>query len=354
MHTANANGTPNTIILEAGTYRLTAVADTSGFGYGLPVVTSTLIMRGARGDTTIIERAAGAPLFALLAVEKTGNLTLQGLTMRGGSSGPGPGPGGLVVNAGTLTIRQSTITQNGGVHDAGGISNRGGEVTIVQSAIVDNADGDGPGGGIVNSGGGLVLIDNSTLAGNLAVSAISISDGGAIANIIASGIRPGIVSITNSTIAENTACGSGGIGNSPGGIVTMLNTILAQNRFDPTLCRIGTTIPPHDAECTGEITSVGHNLIGDPTGCTLTLHPSDLTGDPGLDTFTDNDTPGNGHFPLLPTSQAIDAGNDAVCPTKDQLGQRRIGRCDIGAIRFLDGIDRQHDDDPAGVAQAPK
>ena len=43
--------------------------------------------------------------------------------------------------------------------------------------------------------------------------------------------------------------------------------------------------------------------------------------------------------PPLPTSPAIDAGNDAVCPRWDQLGQRRVdipgvgtSRCDIGAI----------------------
>ena len=83
-------------------------------------------------------------------------------------------------------------------------------------------------------------------------------------------------------------------------------------------------------------------------GCTITLQPSDLTGDPGLDAFTDNDRPGNGHFPLLPTSQAIDTGNDAVCPRRDQLGQRRINIrgvgtsiCDIGAIEF-----HPHDEAP--------
>ena len=113
--------------------------------------------------------------------------------------------------------------------------------------------------------------------------------------------------------------------------------------------------------CDGSGTSLGNNLIGDPTGCTfpIILQPTDLTGDPGLDTFMDNGRPGNGHFPLLPTSQAIDAGNDAVCPRRDQIGQRRIGHCDIGAIRFLDKDDRQHDEeddqhdaDPATAAQA--
>jgi hypothetical protein len=71
-------------------------------------------------------------------------------------------------------------------------------------------------------------------------------------------------------------------------------------------------------DCTGLVTSLGTNLIGDPTGCTITLQPTDLTGDPGLDTFTDDGTPGNGHFPLLPTSQAIDTGNDAVVVLHDR------------------------------------
>jgi hypothetical protein len=57
--------------------------------------------------------------------------------------------------------------------------------------------------------------------------------------------------------------------------------------------------------------------------------------------LTDNGKPGYGHVPLLPTSQAIDAGNDAVCPRRDQLGQRRVdipdmgtSHCDIGAVEF--------------------
>ena len=98
-------------------------------------------------------------------------------------------------------------------------------------------------------------------------------------------------------------------------------------------------------DCTGPVTTLGNNLIGDPTGCTITLLPSDLTGDPGFGPFTDNGQPGNGHFPLLPTSQAIDAGNDAICPRTDQLGQRRIGPCDIGAITFRDRDDRHQEDD---------
>jgi hypothetical protein len=79
---------------------------------------------------------------------------------------------------------------------------------------------------------------------------------------------------------------------------------------------------------------LGNNLIGDPTGCTIDLQPSDLTGDPGLGDFTDDGTPGNGHFPLLTGSPAIDAGNPDMCPATDQLGVPRVGGCDIGSVNF--------------------
>jgi hypothetical protein len=53
-----------------------------------------------------------------------------------------------------------------------------------------------------------------------------------------------------------------------------------------------------------------------------------------LDDFTDDGTPGNGHMPLLWGSQAIDEGDDDICPPTDQLGQPRVGQCDIRAIEF--------------------
>ena len=84
----------------------------------------------------------------------------------------------------------------------------------------------------------------------------------------------------------------------------------------------------------GQATSQGHNLIGDPTGCNITLPTSDLTGDPGLGDFIDDGTPGRGYFPLLPASPVIETGDDATCPPTDQLGQPRVGHCDIGAIEF--------------------
>ena len=123
-----------------------------------------------------------------------------------------------------------------------------------------------------------------------------------------------------------TGHGGGGLFNGDeGGTIMLQHSIVARNQ---TLA--GGTGP----DCLGPIISVGHNLIGDPTGCTITLQPSDLTGDPGLGDFTDDGTPGHGHYPLLAISPAIDAGDPATCSPHDQLSQPRMGPCDIGAIEF--------------------
>ena len=99
---------------------------------------------------------------------------------------------------------------------------------------------------------------------------------------------------------------------------------------------IRSTGQPNPApDCFGPITSLGNNLIGDLSGCNISLLPSDLvSSNPGLGAFIDDGAPGNGRFPLLGTSPAIDAGNNAACQPKDQLDTPRRAACDIGAIEF--------------------
>jgi hypothetical protein len=396
INQANANGEANTITLEADTYTLTAVDNDTEGPNGLPSITGILTLRGAGPDITIIERVASAPRFRLLHVAASGTLTLEGLTVQGGvalhgafidggirdtfgagllnqgtltlrhsdvrnnrNAGPLPGEGEGLANIGTATLARCIFASNtGGIGNSGtmtidrctfahnfacdgcgggGIANsRNGTLLLTDSALTDN--GGDFGGGIFNAGA-LVVI-NSTLARNS--DEFPLGGGGGLFNTGAGAT----VTLLNSTLVDNTALssGGGGVANGasavtvfPPGTVVLLNTLLARNQSVA-----GGSLRPDD--CAGPITSMGHNLIGDPTGCTITLQPTDLTGDPGLDTFTDDGTPGNGHFPLLPTSQAIDAGNDAACPRTDQLGQRRIGRCDIGAIRFLDNADLLQDD----------
>jgi hypothetical protein len=390
INDANANGQKNTIRLEAGTYALTAVDNRTVGANGLPVITSTLTITGRGAETTLIERDASAPAFRIL--NNTGTLALKRLTLRGGDSG-GLGGGGI-FNAGTLALTHVTVAANTAGDVGGGIYITSGIVTIAHSIIADNIAPDRDGGGIFNAGtltliattvtrnvgitggiaasglGALVSITDSTIDHNIAASPGG-GFGGGIGNFGGTLVitnttitantaifggpgsgggllnANGIVLLTNSTLAENIGgnplgVGGGGIFNSGTGTVLLQNTIIARNSA------------PTGPDCSGSVTSLGTNLLGDPTGCTITLQSSDLTGDPGLDTFTDNGRPGNGHFPLLPTSQAIDAGNDAVCPRTDQLGHRRIGPCDIGAIRFLDEDDRQHGEDLAATAPEPQ
>lgn len=151
----------------------------------------------------------------------------------------------------------------------------------------------------------------------------------------------GTLRLNSVTFAENTTTPGGGTLLSETGATTILeNTILARTNDGH-----GDLVP----DCRGPVTSRGHNFIGDPTGCNINLQLSDQVGDPGLDAFQDNGQPGNGHFPLLPSSRAIDTGA-VPCPRRDQIGQRRINECDTGAIAFHD-IDDIVANGPGGVSR---
>jgi hypothetical protein len=275
--------------------------------------------------------------------------------------------GGAVSNSGTLTIRRSTFdtntclsgcgiyTSNGVVHitrsriatnranlEGGGVWVGGGTVLLTRTSLVGNtADA---GGAIRVESQGTLIVRNSAFVQNGG----GITGTGAIFNV-------GTSEVTNTTFARNTASGGGGgagteIAIRNHGRLSLINCTFAENtaRFvNPnnsllfSLTNATTilqnTILAHTGSgraCAGAVTSLGNNLISDPTGCTIALQPGDLTGDAGLDAFADNGQPGNTHFPLLSTSQAIDAGNDDACPSKDQIGQSRKGQCDIGAIEF--------------------
>ena len=191
-----------------------------------------------------------------------------------------------------------------------------GTLTLTNSTLTHNTANSG-GGGIYTYG--ILTLTNSTLAHNTAY-----FTGGGLYN------EDGPLTLTKCTLAYNLAAvAGGGLHNTNNSSTTLQNTILALNRVTNTSFASGDC-----AAVENSLDSLGNNLIGDPTQCNITLQSSDLRGNPGLDTFTDDGTPGNGHFPLLQTSQAIDAGNDVACPPTDQLGQPRVDQCDIGAIEF--------------------
>ena len=378
---ANTNGQKkNRIQLDAGTYTLMAADNDTDGPNGFPSITSDLDITGARDEAaaTIIERQASASPFRLIHVAATGQLTLKRLTLRGGGYLPFLFPrlsgGGLFNRGGTVTITDSTLTNN--VASFGGaLYNDGGTVTLTHSILSGNKATPFSGGGGLFNDRGTVTLTRSTLANNL-----SVTRGGGILNsgtvtitdsVIVSnrgdpgpgGIRNvGILTITNSTLSGNSGFLFGAISNSgtatilnstisgnhssvgTGGITNELGTVALQN----TILALNIAGSRDAGPDCNAVTSLDNNLIGTTLNCTIILQQSDLTGDPGLASFTDDGRPGNGHYPLLPTSRAINAGNDAVCPERDQLGRERHHPCDIGAVEFPDLGQAEQDDDDDG------
>ena len=379
INTANANGSASTIILEAGTYALSAVDNTTEGPNGLLVITSPLTIIGADQNSTMIQRAATAPPFRLVYVGQTGVAMLEALTLTNGSltlnqTTVKNNTGGGVSNSGTLVMAKSTVAANfgTGVDDYAGLHNSG-TALIINSMIIDNnAHCCGPPGGVLSSG--VLSIFNSTIARNVGDvgAGLEITGSATIMNSTianntthdagqAGGIySTGTVTIMSTTIALNSSsAGGGGIG-AAGGTMTVLGSTIAYNTLTADALGAGIAsfmpqgtgavflqdtivagntgepffAPERGKDCNGPITSLDNNLIGDPRGCTITLLPFDKTGNAGLGTFTDDGTPGHGYVPLLATSQAIDAGNDAACLRSDQLGQSRVRACDIGAVEF--------------------
>ena len=264
INEANANGQKNTIRLSAGTYTLTAVDNTTEGSpserNGLPSITSTLTLRGAGPDTTIIARAASAPVFRLLHIAASGTVTLEGLTVQGGQCANPSLPhclgGGGLQNLGTATLTRCTFVNNTALDiDGGGIENQG-TMTIHRCTFTDNISLDDRGGGIYNSPSGALLLTDSTLTGNVAAGA-----GGGIWN-------GGALVVINSTLVGRSAFAGGGLGNF-GGTATFLNTTLADNQGGGIVNERGTMVllntllarnTPGSAgtlDCSGPITSLG-------------------------------------------------------------------------------------------------
>jgi len=342
------------LTLRGGGARFSSISGGAIFNDGtLTVTRSTLTANVAFG--------AGGAIF------NRGTLTVTRSTLTANVGDTGAG----ISNIGTATITNSTLAQNRTIHEGGAVSNFGTMLVTATTFAHNDADGGsaifnlGPltvtnSTFIANTGGALgtpaifnigpLVVINTTFARNMATSGI-FEQGAAIANFAT-------LVLTHSTLADNVvsgnAFGSALLASASDATTILQNTLIARN-----VGQSPSALPPgapgtRGPDCSGVVTSFGTNLIGDTTGCTIIRPPGvrDLTGDPGLGAFTDNGRPGQGHVPLLPTSQAIDAGSEAFCLLRDQLGHRRVNipgvgasRCDIGAIEFPGTHDHPHDED---------
>src|SRR5262249_3973787 len=106
-----------------------------------------------------------------------------------------------------------------------------------------------------------------------------------------------------------------------------------------------TPFPSTGPDCSGPLSTRGHNLVGNTTDCVLDRSDAHdlLNVDPLVRPLVVQDPPGHAFVPLQPGSPAIDAGGRIFrdCDITDQLGHFRvdgngdgIAQCDIGAIEF--------------------
>ncbi|MGW7486216.1 hypothetical protein [Streptomyces sp. NPDC054786] len=164
---ANVAGGDTLALVPFCTYQLTSAHGNGPTGpVGLPPITTQITLLGL-GVT--ITRDPSAPAFRVLQVQGAANvpgtqgqLSLVGVTVRGGSAVP-PFPGGGISNlGGTLSLLTSSVTGNTAVA-GGGIYNDNGAVALTASSVTGNTAASG-GGIYVNSGGVTLLA--TTVSGN--------------------------------------------------------------------------------------------------------------------------------------------------------------------------------------------
>ena len=164
----------------------------------------------------------GAKSGSVVTVERGVTVALTRLTITGGSGSP-EGIGGGITNFGSLTLTDSTVSGNTAFGKGGGIFN-GGEsspeasLRITDSTVSNNEVGSS-GGGIANEEGSVTLND-SIVSRNTAR-----QDGGGIAQVFG-----GSLTITDSTVADNTAVGyitslGGGIDVTSGSLTLTNSTV---------------------------------------------------------------------------------------------------------------------------------
>jgi hypothetical protein len=340
----------------------------------LPDISSNIAILGPGADALTVRRDSGGD-YRIFTVIGAPTVKFSGLTITNGQARDIPGGGGgIYIGGGQVKVADCRIIANAVTNDdshgpgnGGGLAITGGQVTIVRSNISNNRASDpmtaGLGGGVFvrdadvtiaystvsrNSavgwdglGGGIygeTTLVSSTISGNLALFGGGIWGGVTASNSTISGnsaqfVGGGIytkgtdVFLTHSTVSHNESVfGGGGIR----GDVSARDTIIAGNDA------LGGMGP----DLLGNLSSQGHNLIGNTDGGSG-FDPTDLLNvDPLLGHLQDNGGLTQ-TMALLPGSPAIDVGDDTDAPRWDQRGRgypRIVGdHIDIGAYEVQAG-----------------
>ena len=336
---SNALPGPDVILLGSGTYRLTlSGSGENNAAAGDLDITDSLQIVGSGAGKTFIDGNGLDRVLDILGADTT--VTLSGVSvingrLPSGSASAAEGGGG-VRNLGALVLKRVTITGNTVLGDAAGDAG-GGLFNSGTCSITESTIANNSaheGGGVFNDPRGHLHIYTSTISANFS------SGGGGLMN-------KGFSTLSNTTLSGNSVQGGG----APyGGAIKNRNQLkliqctIADNRADSgggidnngTLSLVNTLLaanPGGNCRFTVDFISNGHNLDSD-NSCGLTAE--DLKNvDPRLTPLGDNGGPTRTHA-LNPGSPAIDAGKELDSITTDQRGVSRPQRngFDIGAFEM--------------------
>ena len=149
-----------------------------------------------------------------------GTLTITNTTFTGNSAAYG---GAVYTRNGLLTLTNDTFTSNSATALSGAIDNwAGGTVTVTDDTFTGNCP---PNGGAIGNEWGSVAVSNSTFSNNLA----STGAGGAIINFNPSDYFSNSLSVVGSTISGNAAVTGGGIASAGPDTLSLTNDTIAGN-----------------------------------------------------------------------------------------------------------------------------
>lgn len=304
------NGKSGTLVLDACELSRNEAAF---WGAGLANTQGTVTVRGSRFTENVVPAqalgASGAAVVNLGTMEIADSLLTDNSAFFAG---------GGIANSGTLSVVRSTLRGNKSTSGGGIYNMLQGMLTVERSTLANNRAEVGDGGGIHHEGTERVTVLNSTLHANVATvdpfRPGLFGSGGGIYN------KQGLIVVQDSTLSGNVAVNGAAIFNNSNAVPA---AVVARSIIDGT--------------CNAAL-SDGLGNLESATSCGLTAAGSRQNAALHLGPLQDNGGPTHTVMPQA-GSDAIDFAACPVLPGPDQRGVRRPlgGNCDSGAVEVRSG-----------------